>query len=336
MGLFSRASFGRLMLCSLLTQAVTWTSVHAAPRLSPRKPLHHNIMCFGNLPDEDGWPPNAPPRDIYADLTHLCGELYVGTSVGCRCPEYRQGYMLCQPETAHPILYYRYRGHCLENCLCETVDVAGLVTSTNGTSTHQDDVFEFGDEVYGGDGVAWDEWTADGESADSRGDSDSPGGNRDTPGRTGMSRCAGGVAGGSCDAPEEVGPPPEHHRPRPSQPVPGTCRDRCTAVTQQCSTSSQCRCTAKPLGGPHGNIFQFFGSCASVQVTSLHGRDTLGHNRTGIWVDPNHGGLFEAETMTPVACPCNATYVSYKCCASEDGVVQEPPEHKLGEIGPEV
>lgn len=41
-------------------------------------------------------------------------------------------------------------------------------------------------------------------------------------------------------------------------------------------------------------------------------------------------GLLNATTLAPVACPCNASYVSYSCCDSTDGIVHEAPEMKLG------
>ncbi|KAI9669848.1 MAG: hypothetical protein M1817_004589 [Caeruleum heppii] len=42
--------------------------------------------------------------------------------------------------------------------------------------------------------------------------------------------------------------------------------------------------------------------------------------------------FLDSETGEQVACPCNESYVSYACCATEDGMLWEPAHHKLGTL----
>lgn len=40
----------------------------------------------------------------------------------------------------------------------------------------------------------------------------------------------------------------------------------------------------------------------------------------------------EEDGVAGLACPCNATYVSQRCCEVRDGLVWEGEEFKLGEL----
>lgn len=41
---------------------------------------------------------------------------------------------------------------------------------------------------------------------------------------------------------------------------------------------------------------------------------------------------FFAANGDLIACPCNATCISYGCCGSGTGIVWETPDQKLGEL----
>lgn len=101
-------------------------------------------------------------------------------------------------------------------------------------------------------------------------------------------------------------------------------------------STGQCKCTAKLLGGPHGSTVHFSGSCAAVHSAPSpagRGRDGRGRggSRTSLMEADKTTGFFAANG-DQLACPCNATYVSYSCCESGTGIVWEAPDKKLGEL----
>ncbi|KAI9671155.1 MAG: hypothetical protein M1817_003662 [Caeruleum heppii] len=119
-----------------------------------------------------------------------------------------------------------------------------------------------------------------------------------------------------------------------------TCGGSCTSVAQGCSWHhlGLCKCTAKPFwDNPFG---AFSGACTAV--VSAYGakmrRDAVGMGQDGnttvmdLTASEMPQGVFDAVTLERVACPCNASYVSYACCESADGIVHEGPEHHLGTL----
>ncbi|MCJ1264980.1 hypothetical protein MMC22_004855 [Lobaria immixta] len=142
----------------------------------------------------------------------------------------------------------------------------------------------------------------------------------------------------------------------PSQPY--VCAKTCTSVDHGCPLFSAgfCKCCAPPVTAE----FWHTGNCGLVQhigfpvQTGSHGRRSYNLNlaqqrrsyylnATAHFASPNgatappdpspelHAQL--ASGMLPS--PCNASYVSFACGDSSDGIVHEPPENWLGALLPE-
>ncbi|MCJ1266011.1 hypothetical protein MMC22_005893 [Lobaria immixta] len=136
------------------------------------------------------------------------------------------------------------------------------------------------------------------------------------------------------------------------------CAKTCTSVDHGCPSLSTgfCKCYAPPATAE----FWHTGNCGLVQhlgfpvQTGPHGRRSYNldlaqqrHsyylNATAHFASPNgaialpgpspelHAQL--ASGMLPS--PCNASYVSFACGDSPDGIVHEPPENWLGALLPE-
>ncbi|KAI9678291.1 MAG: hypothetical protein M1817_006236 [Caeruleum heppii] len=174
-----------------------------------------------------------------------------------------------------------------------------------------------------------------------------------TSGRTSSSGGGGGAEQGSSDP--NTCPVGSFAAPPPSETGCKSCSGTCTSVTQGCSWAylGLCRCTAQPIWSSHGS--SFFGKCARVHHRAASGRggrrlvrrQLLAPNTTALNVTT--GGLddtvfevskngtddtdlYNGTTLEQVACPCNASYVSYACCDSDNDIVYEHPSQKLGSL----
>ena len=98
-------------------------------------------------------------------------------------------------------------------------------------------------------------------------------------------------------------------------------QELCSYPPLQCNSSSSCG-----DGGDAGCVCQITGSPFLRADTVMHLTACFRH-----WSGVKRRGddAFEDER----ACPCNATYVSHRCCdAGADGLVWEPTNAKLGEV----
>lgn len=159
-----------------------------------------------------------------------------------------------------------------------------------------------------------------------------------------------------------TGPPPFEPLFRPPSWLEDTCSSTCTSVTQACSNGKKCGCLALPL-----NPFTFWRKAAcgprrsvakSIIIhTGLRKREKLlGHRGLSLLpIDGNrtlsHNISSNVTEMTPaqrstmayleeiadgiIPAPCNASYVSYACADSADGIVHETEDKWLGALLPE-
>ncbi|KAI9677426.1 MAG: hypothetical protein M1817_006380 [Caeruleum heppii] len=314
----------------LIVLAAAWTiftgSVQAGvmtqsyAHLRPRKNVDPNLFCWANKPPREQWPAGAPPWASFDTLTDMCALIFRGTSVGCLC-DMPYNNVECRRELANPVLFERFHEYCIDNCMCKR---------------RQDEEPEV--ESDDADDVPMVNF---GSPDDTDVDDHLP----NTPDLEPTSRATGHggydrpdwTPAGSADGAWEAS-----RNPPPVAP-PKTCSSSCTAVTQQCG--QDCRCTARPIGSPHGNIFHFFGACAAVHHRPLSQLSIPAGRRRDLNAtaasDSDSGGgrhlvngtsgFFE-ESGAQVPCPCNTSYVSYGCCHSDSGIVFEPPEMKLGEL----
>ncbi|MCJ1262778.1 hypothetical protein MMC22_002648 [Lobaria immixta] len=124
-----------------------------------------------------------------------------------------------------------------------------------------------------------------------------------------------------------------------------TCSKTCTAVNRDCDKffTGGCKCYAPPAGP----FFWFSGYCGSVHL--LPKRD-LAQQRRSHYL--NATAQFDLSNKTPappgphpdtaaqlasglLPSPCNASYVSFACADSTDGIVHEPLQNWLGALLPE-
>ena len=260
--------------------------------LQPRKNVDHNIVCPGPIPVAETWPAEAPSRSLFNDLTHLCGRVAGQPTVGCLCDFPYTG-VYC-PETG---------------------------TISGGTNPILWQRYRVFCEMVCDCAPSTRPASSDGES-----DSGQRGHHLNVP-----------FPGLSIALPR---PTP------PSLPISRTlhtiqedsCGGACSSVTQQCSLEStaQCKCTAQPVGGAQDSMIRFSGSCAAVHSVHdpagpRHDNPARDDTSTSHLVADGSAGFF-AVNGDRVACPCNATYVSYGCCESRTGIVWETPDKKLGEL----
>lgn len=117
------------------------------------------------------------------------------------------------------------------------------------------------------------------------------------------------------------------------------CSGSCTSVNRSCAgdVNGSCKCYAPPVS----HTFWHNSSCGAV-ITELK-RD-LAHDRRGYY--SNVTAQYGSPTGTPpelsallasgmLPSPCNASYVSFACTDSPDGIVHEPPQNWLGALLPE-
>ena len=100
-------------------------------------------------------------------------------------------------------------------------------------------------------------------------------------------------------------------------------------------------CTASSIPDPWG-LFSPHG-CAAIVRSKLGGRGLVdyGGNGTGSLnssteipinsILKGSNGYYNASTGVQIACPCNATCVSYGCCGS-NGMTFEPQDKCLGKL----
>ena len=101
------------------------------------------------------------------------------------------------------------------------------------------------------------------------------------------------------------------------------CSGTCYETARSCANKESCSCTA-----PQPEPFRFFNkfACGAV-ATYVYHKSTGGKAR--------RRALDELPNERRWIAPCNASYVSYACSQSPDGIVQEPLENWLGAVMPE-
>ncbi|KAI9838503.1 MAG: hypothetical protein M1838_004551 [Thelocarpon superellum] len=96
------------------------------------------------------------------------------------------------------------------------------------------------------------------------------------------------------------------------------------APADQCSTSCShmhnctsggCFCQARRRKHKYIGDYFFLGICTTITTQVA-----------GAMSNPKRDQM-------PLLCPCNQTYVSGQCCFELSGLVYEPPEMKMGELG---
>ncbi|MCJ1262298.1 hypothetical protein MMC22_002168 [Lobaria immixta] len=140
--------------------------------------------------------------------------------------------------------------------------------------------------------------------------------------------------------------PKTHTRPSGNNPTGSshTCAGTCTSVNGGCDrvSNGDCKCFAPPVG----LFFWHQGDCGT-RLPSKAKRD-LAQQRRSYYL--NATAKFASTTAPPgrflpdlaaqlasglLPSPCNASYVSFACSDSLDGIVHEPPQHWLGALVPE-
>ncbi|MCJ1265795.1 hypothetical protein MMC22_005676 [Lobaria immixta] len=125
-----------------------------------------------------------------------------------------------------------------------------------------------------------------------------------------------------------------------------TCSGTCSSVDHGCSQASNgdCKCFAPPV-----SLFYWHqGDCGTrlsfkAKRDLAQQRDSYYRNLTNEFASsnkatappgplPNHAAQL-ASGLLPS--PCNASYVSFGCSDSKDGIVHEPPQNWLGALLPE-
>ncbi|MCJ1263642.1 hypothetical protein MMC22_003512 [Lobaria immixta] len=124
-----------------------------------------------------------------------------------------------------------------------------------------------------------------------------------------------------------------------------TCSGTCTSVDRGCASSStgDCTCFAPPVGP----FFWHQGDCGTrlpfkAKRDLAQQRLSYYRNATGRFASsnkaaappgplPDHAAQL-ASGLLPS--PCNASYVSFACSDSPDGIVHEPPQNWLGALLP--
>ena len=144
--------------------------------------------------------------------------------------------------------------------------------------------------------------------------------------------------------------------PSPFQTMQEVCGTTCTSVNRQCSQGAgTCTCYAPPLG----LFFWAKGDCgpsklfAETLLTQISNVAIIGKKKrddTTYSIGKLHSStinslaatISEAEQVFlsrivdgKLPSPCNASYVSYACTNSTDGIVYEDPKNWLGELLPD-
>ena len=145
----------------------------------------------------------------------------------------------------------------------------------------------------------------------------------------------------SSDSSESIGTKPSSPVRKPTD----ACRVTCTSVIQGCRSQStrDCTCFAPPVG-----LFYWHVGDCSTRLPFKAKRD-LAQQRHSYYLNatlrfassnkatapagplPDHAAQL-ASGLLPS--PCNASYVSFACGDSPDGIVHEPPQNWLGALLP--
>ncbi|MCJ1264882.1 hypothetical protein MMC22_004757 [Lobaria immixta] len=126
-----------------------------------------------------------------------------------------------------------------------------------------------------------------------------------------------------------------------------SCSKKCSNINRDCDRffTGDCKCYADPVS----SMFWHSGRCGLV--SHLPKRDLAQHRRSYYL---NATAQFAPSNKTPAPAPpgphpdhaaqlasgllpspCNASYVSFGCSDSKDGIVHEPPQNWLGALLPE-
>ena len=118
------------------------------------------------------------------------------------------------------------------------------------------------------------------------------------------------------------------------------CSGACTSVVNGCASHSirECECFAPPVG----LLFWHQGTCGTRLPFKVK-RD-LAQQRRSYYLNATVQFAFTNKATAPnlaaqlasgmLPSPCNASYVSFACNDSPDGIVHEPPENWLGALLP--
>ncbi|MCJ1271924.1 hypothetical protein MMC22_011829 [Lobaria immixta] len=140
--------------------------------------------------------------------------------------------------------------------------------------------------------------------------------------------------------------PKTHSRPSGNNPTGSThtCAGTCTSVNRGCDWASNgdCKCFAPPVG-----LFYWHQGDCGTRLPFKAKRD-LAQQRLSYYL--NATAKFASTTAPPgpflpdraaqlasglLPSPCNASYISFACSDSPDGIVHEPPQNWLGALIPE-
>lgn len=296
-----------ILCCTSLLFQVT-VAVATDFNLQSRKNVDHNLDCrLSPFPPEHDWPALGPPRSSFLDLVQLCGRVADRPNVGCLCDTPYTDVECPNTGTislvTNQVLWHQYHEYCRRYCRC--------ANRQNRFSNFDE---AFAREMAAGLGSVRQSSRAVGQPV------------------VVVSHVVPGV-----DRPEQIGTNRPFSRSLDALQE-GMCGRNCSTITQQCSSGStgQCKCAAQPIGGVRDSIVRFAGACAPVhsvpkRINPIGDKQVPDGSSTSVMVADDTAGFFAANGER-VACPCNATYVSYGCCGSETGIVWETPDKKLGEL----
>ncbi|KAI9840712.1 MAG: hypothetical protein M1838_003938 [Thelocarpon superellum] len=103
------------------------------------------------------------------------------------------------------------------------------------------------------------------------------------------------------------------------------CLGTCNSIATKCSHDATCMCGAYSTNVHLKTAIRYLGHCI-LRSARVRRRDIFGED------DGDGDHLYLDEGGLPLACPCNATYVSHACCNSMTGMLWEPAHRKLGEL----
>ncbi|MCJ1262569.1 hypothetical protein MMC22_002439 [Lobaria immixta] len=120
-----------------------------------------------------------------------------------------------------------------------------------------------------------------------------------------------------------------------------TCKGTCTSVSHGCASRStrNCTCFAPPVSlfywhlGDCGTRLPFKARRDLAQQRHSYLNATARFASTAAPAPPSDLAAQLASGLLPS--PCNASYVSFACSDSPDGIVHEPPQNWLGALLPE-
>ncbi|MCJ1269156.1 hypothetical protein MMC22_009045 [Lobaria immixta] len=124
-----------------------------------------------------------------------------------------------------------------------------------------------------------------------------------------------------------------------------TCKGTCASVSHGCASQfpGHCTCFAPPVG----LFYWHLGDCGTR--LPIKAKRDLAKQRHSYYLNATLRFASSNKATTPAGplpdhaaqlasgllpSPCNASYVSFACVASTDGIVHEPPENWLGALLP--